>query len=266
MPSLKSHPQAHRRSRTRRKITQGDEAGGGGAPAPRAGRHRRRASLRATRWPRCIAERWRRAAAKSAHPLLDKREAEAGRAGRCSPPTAAWPAASTPTSSAHPALHRRAQGATAGARSCSRSSAARAREYYRRRAPEHQPRDARASTAKTAADGARDRRAGRSASSSTGKIDAVFLVYNEFKSAISSRSCVEPLLPISAVGRTPAPTGRPRARSTSCTSRRSAELLDALLPLYVEIADLPRPPRAIASELRRADDRHGERDQATRRK
>src|SRR3954464_5344141 len=66
-----------------------------------------------------------------------------------------------------------------------------------------------------------------------GRTDAVYLVYNEFKSAGQQRVVVEPLLPITGADL--------RAREASATATidflyepSKERLLDALLPMYVE--------------------------------
>lgn len=76
--------------------------------------------------------------------------------------------------------------------------------------------------------------------------DAVYLIYNEFKSAISQKVVVEPLLPI-----TPAPVGEGDLSTASVDfiyepSKRA--LLDRLLPMYVEVEVYRALLESIASE------------------
>ncbi len=68
-----------------------------------------------------------------------------------------------------------------------------------------------------------------------GETDAVFLVYNEFKSAVQQRIVLAPLLPVTPVD-LPARTGNaPAAGAIDFLYEPSkAKLLDALLPAYVQ--------------------------------
>jgi F-type H+-transporting ATPase subunit gamma len=77
-----------------------------------------------------------------------------------------------------------------------------------------------------------------------GKIDAVHLVYNQFKSAISQKVVVTPLLPV-----VPAPLG-PEAGATDFIYEPSKEeLLSLLLPLYLESQIYRSLLESIASEF-----------------
>ena len=98
----------------------------------------------------------------------------------------------------------------------------------------------------------------------TARVDAVYLVYNEFKIAVTQRVVVEPLLPVTGDrparrdrgGRRgaidflyePSQGARCWTRCCRCTSR--SQIYRALL-------------ESIASRVRRAHDRDGQRDQAT---
>jgi F-type H+-transporting ATPase subunit gamma len=67
-----------------------------------------------------------------------------------------------------------------------------------------------------------------------GEFDAVYLVYNEFKSAITQKTNFEPLLPL------PAPEGQKKAEGAAGTTEflfepNRAALLERLVPMYVEI-------------------------------
>ena len=77
-----------------------------------------------------------------------------------------------------------------------------------------------------------------------GKIDAIYVVYNEFKSAISQVVQMEPLLPLQQAE---FPAGEGRIDFEYEPSR--AEVLDTLLPLYVEISLYRVFLEAIASEF-----------------
>ncbi len=66
-----------------------------------------------------------------------------------------------------------------------------------------------------------------------GSTDAVYLVYNEFKSAGTQRVVVEPLLPITAANLR-IPEGSAAAATDFLYEPSKTRLLDALLPMYVE--------------------------------
>jgi F-type H+-transporting ATPase subunit gamma len=73
-----------------------------------------------------------------------------------------------------------------------------------------------------------------------GKFDSIYIVYNEFKSAMTQRVAFEPLFPLaSAVQVDPGgePAEVPRAASFSFEPSKEA-LLDSLVPLYVQITIL----------------------------
>jgi F-type H+-transporting ATPase subunit gamma len=79
------------------------------------------------------------------------------------------------------------------------------------------------------------------------RTDAVFIVYNEFKSAVQQRVVVDPLLPVS----TPAPASDATASHAIDflyePDRR--QLLDRLLPLYVESQLFRALLESVASEF-----------------
>ncbi len=86
----------------------------------------------------------------------------------------------------------------------------------------------------------------------TAQVDAVYLVYNEFKSAIQQRVVIEPLLPLVA--------GRLAASASASASSAGGQidflyepdkkqLLDALLPLYVQSQVYRALLESIASEF-----------------
>jgi F-type H+-transporting ATPase subunit gamma len=80
-----------------------------------------------------------------------------------------------------------------------------------------------------------------------GEVDSIYLVYNEFKSAMSQRVTVERLLPV------PPPEG-PRETQSGRASEFAFEpskdiLLEVLVPMYVEISILRALYESMASEL-----------------
>jgi F-type H+-transporting ATPase subunit gamma len=81
----------------------------------------------------------------------------------------------------------------------------------------------------------------------SGATDAVFLVYNEFKSAAQQKVVVEPLLPVTAA----TPPGRASAEGLlDFLYEPSKEgVLDTLLPLYVESQIFRALLESMASEL-----------------
>jgi F-type H+-transporting ATPase subunit gamma len=66
-----------------------------------------------------------------------------------------------------------------------------------------------------------------------GRTDAVYLIYNEFKSAGTQRVVVEPLLPITGANLR-VPEGSSSVATDFLYEPSKERLLDALLPLYVE--------------------------------
>ena len=81
-------------------------------------------------------------------------------------------------------------------------------------------------------------------------VDAVFLVYNEFKSAVQQRVVIEPLLPVTApmAERAAKPQGDSGVLDFLYEPSK-AGLLDALLPLYVESQIYRGLLESIASEF-----------------
>jgi F-type H+-transporting ATPase subunit gamma len=71
-----------------------------------------------------------------------------------------------------------------------------------------------------------------------GKVDAIYIVYNEFKSAMTQKVVVEPLFPLSrAVEGSPEGSDPQRAAIFSFEPSKEA-LLDRLVPMYIEITIL----------------------------
>jgi F-type H+-transporting ATPase subunit gamma len=89
-----------------------------------------------------------------------------------------------------------------------------------------------------------------------GRTDAVFLVYNEFKSAVQQRIVVEPLLPVTRASVMPAGADAPKgAAKTDATpidflyEPSKQELLDVLLPQFIESQIHRALLESVASEF-----------------
>jgi F-type H+-transporting ATPase subunit gamma len=121
------------------------------------------------------------------------------------------------------------------------------RDYYRRRRQTIN-RETPAPTAESAAQIAREMAQIVSHEFRESRTDAVFLVYNEFKSAVQQRVVVEPLLPVSTEL-----AGGEKAVAAGALDflyePSKAKLLDALLPLYLESQIYRGLLESIASEL-----------------
>jgi F-type H+-transporting ATPase subunit gamma len=121
------------------------------------------------------------------------------------------------------------------------------RDYYRRRRQTIN-RETPAPTAETASQIAREMAQIVSHEFRESRTDAVFLVYNEFKSAVQQRVVVEPLLPVSTEL-----AGGEKAVAAGALDflyePSKAKLLDALLPLYLESQIYRGLLESIASEL-----------------
>jgi F-type H+-transporting ATPase subunit gamma len=77
-----------------------------------------------------------------------------------------------------------------------------------------------------------------------GRVDAVYLAYNEFKSAISQRVVVAPLLPVA-----PAPLAADASQTDFLYEPSKTELLSLLLPLYLENQIYRAILESVASEF-----------------
>jgi F-type H+-transporting ATPase subunit gamma len=90
-----------------------------------------------------------------------------------------------------------------------------------------------------------------------GECDSIYIIYNEFKSAMSQRVVVEPLLPLrrpQASEPNAAPEGKVDDSGKSPTGEYIFEpnktaLLDRLVPMYVEVSILRALLESMASEL-----------------
>jgi F-type H+-transporting ATPase subunit gamma len=86
----------------------------------------------------------------------------------------------------------------------------------------------------------------------TGKTDAVFLLYNEFKSAVQQRVVLEPLLPVTAgqvLGAGPAHASAEIKAIDFLYEPSKQELLDRLLPQFVESQVYRALLESVASEF-----------------
>lgn len=77
-----------------------------------------------------------------------------------------------------------------------------------------------------------------------GEVDALYLVYNEFKSAMSQKVVIEPLFPLPV-----AAEGTTESAPEFIFEPNRAALLERLVPMYVEISILRALYESMASEL-----------------
>ena len=99
-----------------------------------------------------------------------------------------------------------------------------------------------------------------------GEVDAIYLVYNEFKSAMTQKvvgRAAAPARAASGAATGEGPSAAARRRSSS--SRTSAALLERLVPMYVEISIYRALLESHGVRARRAHDGDGLRDARTRR-
>jgi F-type H+-transporting ATPase subunit gamma len=86
-----------------------------------------------------------------------------------------------------------------------------------------------------------------------GEVDSIYLIYNEFKSAMTQRVVVEPLLPLRPTNGAAAPQAAvslaPPAKVEYIFEPNKEALLERLLPMYVEISILRALYESMASEL-----------------
>jgi F-type H+-transporting ATPase subunit gamma len=85
-----------------------------------------------------------------------------------------------------------------------------------------------------------------------GQTDAVYLVYNEFKSAVQQRVVVEPLLPVTRASVIPtgaAPTAKDAVSIDFAYEPSKKELLDVLIPQFVESQIYRALLESVASEF-----------------
>jgi F-type H+-transporting ATPase subunit gamma len=83
-----------------------------------------------------------------------------------------------------------------------------------------------------------------------GEVDAIYLVYNEFKSAMSQRVVAEPLFPLQAPAeKGPDADEHPEERPQFLFEPDKGPLLERLVPMYVEVTILRALYESMASEL-----------------
>jgi F-type H+-transporting ATPase subunit gamma len=85
-----------------------------------------------------------------------------------------------------------------------------------------------------------------------GQTDAVYLVYNEFKSAVQQRVVVEPLLPVTRASVVPsgaAPSAKDATSIDFAYEPSKRELLDVLIPQFVESQIYRALLESVASEF-----------------
>ncbi|MET0792045.1 MAG: ATP synthase F1 subunit gamma [Polyangiaceae bacterium] len=88
-----------------------------------------------------------------------------------------------------------------------------------------------------------------------GDVDSIYVVYNEFKSAMSQRVVAEPLFPLQKAA-PPASTGESSAETPEWAAQREhlfepdrGALLERLVPMYIEVSILRALYESQASEL-----------------
>jgi F-type H+-transporting ATPase subunit gamma len=85
-----------------------------------------------------------------------------------------------------------------------------------------------------------------------GEVDTIYLVYNEFKSAMTQQIVLEPLLPVRRPAASAEPEGDrtvPLAMPEFLFEPTKKALLDRLVPMYVEISIFRALLESMASEL-----------------
>jgi F-type H+-transporting ATPase subunit gamma len=81
-----------------------------------------------------------------------------------------------------------------------------------------------------------------------GECDSIYIIYTEFKSAMSQRVTIEPLLPLRRPA-TSEPAAAPEGKVEYIFEPNKPALLDRLVPMYVEISILRALLESMASEL-----------------
>ncbi len=71
-----------------------------------------------------------------------------------------------------------------------------------------------------------------------GKVDSLYIVYNEFKSAMTQRVVIEPLFPLSRAVESAADANEAARAATFSFEPSKEALLDRLVPMYIEITIL----------------------------
>ena len=117
------------------------------------------------------------------------------------------------------------------------------RDYFRRRKL-NMTRDLQGATGETAIARAKELAAAVTEEFLTGTIDAVYLVYNQFKSVLSQRPVVEPLLPVAL-----AQASGDAGSSEFLYEPGKGQILDYVLPMYVETQIHRALLESVASEF-----------------
>jgi F-type H+-transporting ATPase subunit gamma len=82
-----------------------------------------------------------------------------------------------------------------------------------------------------------------------GECDSIYIIYNEFKSAMSQRVVIEPLLPLRRSPASEASADSESAKVDFIFEPNKTALLERLVPMYVEISILRALLESMASEL-----------------
>jgi F-type H+-transporting ATPase subunit gamma len=119
----------------------------------------------------------------------------------------------------------------------------RGRDYFRRRKL-NMTRDLQGATGETAVARAKELAAAVTEEFLNGTVDGVWLVYNQFKSVMSQRPVIEPLLPVAA-----APAGNDAGGSEFLYEPGKGQILDYILPMYIETQIHRALLESVASEF-----------------
>jgi F-type H+-transporting ATPase subunit gamma len=117
------------------------------------------------------------------------------------------------------------------------------RDYFRRRKL-NMTRDVQGATGETAMARAKELAAAVTEEFLNGTVDGVWLVYNQFKSVMSQRPVIEPLLPVAA-----APAGNDASGSEFLYEPGKGQILDYILPMYIETQIHRALLESVASEF-----------------
>jgi F-type H+-transporting ATPase subunit gamma len=117
------------------------------------------------------------------------------------------------------------------------------RDYFRRRKL-NMTRDLPGAAGETAVARAKELAAAVTDEFLNGTVDGVWLVYNQFKSVMSQRPVIEPLLPVAA-----APAGSDAGGSEFLYEPGKGQILDYILPMYIETQIHRALLESVASEF-----------------
>jgi len=122
------------------------------------------------------------------------------------------------------------------------------RDYYRRRGATIR-RDWGGPTGETAAALAKELAHTAVQAFETGQVDAVYLVFNEFKSAIQQRTVVEQILPVPATASGSPGSGEASGQIDFVYEPDRAEVINTLIPLFIESQIYRALLESVASEF-----------------